>query len=227
MTIPDYMPAEFETDTYWSPRAKTKRHFWEEIQFRNALNITSMHRSPGIASTSCSGSTWTTRSVVPVTTPIAGKDGRSISRRCSYWPVSPMTILVPASLFYIALLKRASRIFAETKMYSGEFTLAEANQFMIDHVPFMEEDLGRYDLEGYLRSPGAGSAYLIGKLQVEELLFEREVQLGDDFDLKAFYDELLSKGIIPLTLIRWEMTGLDDEVKPLWAEAVGQRPSED
>ena len=38
LTIPDYMPAEFETDVFWSQRAKTKRHFWEEIQFRNALN---------------------------------------------------------------------------------------------------------------------------------------------------------------------------------------------
>ncbi|NNE06608.1 MAG: DUF885 family protein, partial [Xanthomonadales bacterium] len=37
-TIPDYMPDEFETDVFWSPRAKTDRHFWEELQFRNALN---------------------------------------------------------------------------------------------------------------------------------------------------------------------------------------------
>ena len=44
-----------------------------------------------------------------------------------------------AELFYAALMKRASRIFAETKMHSGEFTLAEANQLMIDSVPFMEE----------------------------------------------------------------------------------------
>ena len=37
-TIPDYMPDEFESDVFWSPRAKTDRHFWEELQFRNALN---------------------------------------------------------------------------------------------------------------------------------------------------------------------------------------------
>ena len=36
-TIPDYMPDEFETDVFCSPRVKTDRHFWEELQFRNAL----------------------------------------------------------------------------------------------------------------------------------------------------------------------------------------------
>ena len=227
MTIPDYMPAEFETDTYWSPRAKSKRHFWEEIQFRNALN-NHIHAS-------FPGHRFDVMLREHMDNPI--RRTRNDSNRRQGWAVYLEEMFVLAGLtddnprarelFNIALLKRASRIFAETKMYSGEFTLAEANQFMIDHVPFMEEDLGRYDLEGYLRSPGAGSAYLIGKLQVEKLLFEREMQLGDDFDLKAFYDELLSKGIIPLTLIRWEMTGLDDEVKPFWAEVVGQRPSED
>src|SRR5690606_37848746 len=37
-TLPDWIPDEFESDVFWSPRAKTQRHFWEEIQFRNALN---------------------------------------------------------------------------------------------------------------------------------------------------------------------------------------------
>ena len=92
---------------------------------------------------------------------------------------------------------------------------------MIDFVPYMEEDLGRYDLEGYLRRPGLGSGYIIGKIQLEKLLSERSLQLGEDFRLGAFHDDLLSRGMIPLTLIRWEMTGSDDEVGPLWKEATG------
>ena len=75
-------------------------------------------------------------------------------------------------------------------MHAGEFSLDQANRYMIDFVPYMEEDLGRYDLEGYLRRPGSGSGYIIG--------------------------------MIPLTLMRWEMTGADDEVRPLWREATGR-----
>jgi hypothetical protein len=227
LTIPDYMPPEFETDVFWSSRAPIKRHFWEEIQFRNALN-NHIHAS-------IPGHRFDVRLRDHLTSPIR-RTYNDWNRRQG-WAVylEEMFVLAgltddnprAAELFYAALMKRASRIFAETKMHSGEFTLAEANQLMIDSVPFMEEDLGRYDLEGYLRRPGGGSSYQIGKIQVEQLMFDRATQLGDEFNLKAFHDEFLSKGIIPVTLIRWEMTGLDDEVKPLWVEAVGPQPSED
>jgi uncharacterized protein (DUF885 family) len=119
-------------------------------------------------------------------------------------------------------MKRASRIFAEAKMHAGEFSLDQANRYMIDFVPYMEEDLGRYDLEGYLRRPGSGSGYIIGKIQLEELLSEQALELGSSFDLGVFHDDVLSRGMIPLTLIRWEMTGADDEVRPLWREATGK-----
>ena len=38
MTIPDYMPSEFETDAFWIVRPGGKRHFWEEITYRDPLN---------------------------------------------------------------------------------------------------------------------------------------------------------------------------------------------
>ena len=125
-------------------------------------------------------------------------------------------------LFYAALMKRASRIYAEASMHAGDMSLDEANRYMIDFVPYMEEDLGRYDLEGYLRRPGSGSGYIIGKIQLEKLLSEQALSLGDDFVLGTFHDEVLSRGMIPLTLIRWEMTGADDEVRVLWEAATGR-----
>ncbi len=44
------------------------------------------------------------------------------------------------------------------------------------------------------------------------MLAERARQLGDDFTLKRFMDELNRAGVIPVSLIRWELTGLDDEI---------------
>jgi uncharacterized protein (DUF885 family) len=85
----------------------------------------------------------------------------------------------------------------------------------------MEESLGRYDLEGYLRRPAYGSAYLIGKIQLENLISDRAKQLGDEFDLGVFHDELFAAGTIPLALTRWEMTGLDDEAQKIWEAEVG------
>ncbi len=39
---------------------------------------------------------------------------------------------------------------------------------------------------------------------------------GDDSQLKAFLDEFFDAGLIPFALIRWEVTGLDDEIRRLW-----------
>ena len=101
-------------------------------------------------------------------------------------------------------------------MQTGEYTHKQAVQFLMDEVPFMGENLARYDLQIYLRRPAYGMTYLTGKMQFEKLLSDRARQLGSDFDLGKFHDEFMAVGSIPLSLIRWEMTGQDDEVKKLW-----------
>ncbi|MEX2123434.1 MAG: DUF885 family protein [Woeseia sp.] len=222
LTIPDYMPDEFETDTYWSPRGATNRHFWEELQFRDALN-NHIHAS-------IPGHRFDTLIRDRLDNPI--RRNWQETARAEGWGTYLEELLLQAGitddnprareLFDIALIKRGSRIFAETSMHSGQMSLAEANAYMIDWVPFMEENLGRYDLANYLRRPGAGSMYILGKTQIEQLVSERAFQFGDKFDLGDFHDEFLSKGVIPVTLIRWEMTGHDNEVRALWPDVVGR-----
>ncbi|TCO77020.1 DUF885 family protein [Chromatocurvus halotolerans] len=221
-TIPDDMPDEFESDVFWSPRAETDRHFWEEIQFRNALN-NHIHAS-------IPGHRFDSRLRERLTNPIRRTHGESA--RAEGWATYLEETLIQAGiakdnprvreLFYAALIKRGSRFFAEIGMHTGTMTLEEANAYMMDWVPYMEEDLGRYDLVGYLRRPGLGSMYLLGKTQIEQLISERAFQLGDDFDLGEFHDDFLSRGIIPVTLIRWEMAGLDDSARAVWADVVGK-----
>jgi Bacterial protein of unknown function (DUF885) len=221
-TIPDYMPHEFESDVFWSPRAKTDRHFWEEIQFRNALN-NHIHAS-------VPGHRFDGKMREQLKNPIRRTHGESA--RAEGWATYLEETLIQAGiaddnprvreLFYTALIKRGSRFFAEIGMHTGEMTLAEANAYMMDWVPYMEEDLGRYDLVGYLRRPGLGSMYLLGKTQIEQLISERAFQLGDEFDLGEFHDDFLSRGVIPITLIRWEMAGLEDDARAVWADVVGK-----
>ncbi|MEM1246421.1 MAG: DUF885 family protein [Acidobacteriota bacterium] len=226
LTFPEGTPAEFDTDTFWSPRAATDRHFWEELQFRNTFNnhihaSVPGHRFDGVVARG-------------VENPIRRRSRDS--SRAEGWAtyleemflLAGLTRDVPRAdeLFYVALMKRASRIYAEFGMHAGTLSLDEANRTMIDTVPYMEEDLGRYDLEGYLRRPGSGSGYIIGKVQLEQLLSERALQLGDDFHLGTFHDEILRAGLIPFTLFRWELLGMSDEVAPLWKAATGRELTE-
>lgn len=64
---------------------------------------------------------------------------------------------------------------------------------------------------------GAGYDSLVKlfKVQLEQLLAERANQLGCDFDLKKFHDEFLATGVIPISLIRWEMTGKADQIETM------------
>ena len=83
----------------------------------------------------------------------------------------------------------------------------------MERTPWLDEDVARVDAEIYLRRPpGYGLGYTVGMLQMQHLLADRKMQLGDEFNLKDFHDTFMAAGRLPVSLIRWEMTGLDDEV---------------
>ncbi len=217
MTIPDFMPEEFETDAYWTVRPDNHLHFWEALTYRDPRN-NHVHASiPG----------HRFDFHIQRRNPNAIRASHRDSGRAEGWAFYLEEMLLQAGLldelprakelFYIAIHKRALRIPAEHKMQTGEFSLADAIDFFMEHVDLMDEDLARYDLNMYMRRPTAGMSYTIGKNQMEELLAERTHQLGDDFHLGRFHDEFLSKGPIPISLIRWEMTGNDEAIRALWS----------
>jgi uncharacterized protein (DUF885 family) len=216
LTIPDYMPPSFETDAFWIERPGGKRHFWEEITYRDPLNN---HIHASIPGHRFDG-------LIQRRNPSPIRRTHMDGGRAEGWTFYIEEMFLQAGLlderprtrelFYIAQLKRVLRVPAELKLQSGEFSLEQAIQFLMDEVPLMDENLARYDLQVYLRQPAYGMTYLTGKIQMEKLLADRARQLGDKFDLGTFHDEFLATGPIPLSLIRWEMTGLDDEVKKLW-----------
>jgi hypothetical protein len=216
LTIPDYMPPQFDTDAFWIVRPGGKRHFWEEITYRDPLN-NHIHAS-------IPGHRFDNLIQRQNKHPIRGRYGDG--GRAEGWTFYLEEMFLQAGLlddrprtrelFYIAQLKRVLRVPAEIKMQTGDLTLEQAIGFLVNEVPLMEEDLARYDLQIYLRQPAYGMTYLAGKVQFEKLLSDRARQLGKNFDLGKFHDEFLASGSIPITLIRWEMTGLDDEVKKLW-----------
>jgi hypothetical protein len=219
LTIPEDTPPEFETDAFWIVRPGGKRHFWEELTYRDPRNN---HIHASIPGHLFDGFIQR-KNPNPIRR--AYRDGA----RGEGWGFYLEEMFVQAGLldglphaaelFYIAQLKRAIRIPCELRMQTGEFTLQQAIDHMVREVPLMEPDLARYDLSIYLRRPTYGMNYLMGKIQIEQLLSDRVRQLGDKFHLGRFHDEFLRAGSIPISLIRWEMTRLDDEVKDIWARA--------
>lgn len=122
-------------------------------------------------------------------------------------------------LSYNLLAFRAARAISDLRLHSNEFTLMEGFRFNIDKTPYgwLPEDSATmwHDIELYMRQPTYGVGYLIGSVQLQKLMADCGFQLGEGFNLRTFMDEFLAAGMIPVTLIRWEMTGLDDELKKL------------
>ena len=51
-------------------------------------------------------------------------------------------------------------------------------------------DLLGFEQQLYLRQPGYGTSYITGKYLLEDLIRERSHQLGDDFTLRRWFDEV-------------------------------------
>ena len=115
---------------------------------------------------------------------------------------------------------RTVRALSDIYMHSGDWSLQEAKQFCIDNAPHGELLEGShhlwFELDTTLRGVGHHMLMVLGKVQFMKLMRDRANQLGDDFILRDFLDEVYASGQIPWSLIRWEMTGYDDEVRQLW-----------
>ncbi|MFN0159246.1 MAG: DUF885 family protein [Bacteroidota bacterium] len=125
-------------------------------------------------------------------------------------------------LVWIMLAFRCARGLASLYAHANEITLEEARAYQIQWTPngWVGEDLSLVGFEQhlYLRQPGYGTCYVTGKYLIERLIADRSRQLGNAFTLKNFFDEMYGVGMIPVSLIRWQMTGLDDEIKIMTKE---------
>jgi hypothetical protein len=115
---------------------------------------------------------------------------------------------------------RAERITLGLKVMEGEMSAAEAYEAFKTNVPAVGAspgivpEIATREVYGIL-TRGLDHCQT-GKLQIYKILADRKMQLKDEFDLREFNDQIIGLGSVPLALLRWEITGLDDEVKRLW-----------
>jgi hypothetical protein len=114
-------------------------------------------------------------------------------------------------LIYVLLAERAARALGDLRMHANAFTLEQAAQFASANTPRgwlrLDANTVRAEQHLYLQQPAYGTSYITGKIQVEALLSARKQQLGDRFSMKPFMDEFNATGLIPVSLLRWELTG--------------------
>ncbi len=121
---------------------------------------------------------------------------------------------------YLMNASHMSLSLPDFKMHSNAITFDEARKLCAEIMPYgwshEDEPMVWYEQQSNLRFPGFHTGVVMGKAQLMKLFKDRAMQLGDKFVLLDFIDEFLAAGMIPFSLIRWEMTGYEDEIKKLW-----------
>jgi hypothetical protein len=121
-------------------------------------------------------------------------------------------------LQWIMLANRAARGLGALYAQSNEFTMKEAQDFHVAWTPrgWMSPtlDLLGFEQHMYMRQPGYGTSYVTGKYLIEQVWQERSKQLGNDFSSARMFAEFNDAGMVPVSMIRWQLTG----------KAFGERP---
>jgi uncharacterized protein (DUF885 family) len=92
------------------------------------------------------------------------------------------------------------RLVVDTGMHSKGWTRLQAIDFFLANASKNEHDV-TVEVDRYIVWPGQALAYKIGQLKIRELRTYATRELGDKFDVRAFHDQVLGNGSLPLDVL--------------------------
>jgi uncharacterized protein (DUF885 family) len=95
---------------------------------------------------------------------------------------------------------RAIRLVVDTGFHYKRWTREQVVQFFHDHSAVDEVEV-QNETDRYIVWPGQALAYMVGQLKILELRDRAHRQLGTRFDVRAFHDEVLGAGALPLDVL--------------------------
>ena len=96
---------------------------------------------------------------------------------------------------------RACRLVVDTGMHALGWTRQQAIDYMVAHSPMAVYEVEQ-EIDRYIGAPGQATSYMMGRLEIDKIRSEAETELGQEFDVKAFHDAVLSFGTVPLPVLR-------------------------
>lgn len=97
-------------------------------------------------------------------------------------------------------MHRAIRLVVDTGIHSKGWTREQAIQYSLENEAASEESIIT-EIERYMATPGQALSYKMGQIKIRELRAKAEQELGENFDIRAFHNQILNSGSLPLVLL--------------------------
>jgi uncharacterized protein (DUF885 family) len=97
-------------------------------------------------------------------------------------------------------LFRAVRLVVDTGIHDKGWSRQQVIDYM--HANDTNDALAQTETDRYIAWPGQALAYKMGQLTIRKLRDQAKTALGPKFDIKAFHDEILDGGAMPLDLLQ-------------------------
>ena len=101
---------------------------------------------------------------------------------------------------------RAIRLVVDTGVHSKHWTREQMVQYFHDHSNIDETTI-QTETDRYIAWPAQALAYKVGQLKILELRERAKKALGEKFDLRAFHDQVLDAGALPLDVLSERIDG--------------------
>ncbi len=118
----------------------------------------------------------------------------------------------PEEAFFqrLHLLWRAVRVVVDVRLHTAGMTVPQATRYMAETLGLAPAS-AEAEVRRFCAGPAAALCYAVGRRELLRLREDYQARAGAGFSLKAFHDDVLSYGGMPVSLMRWGM-GLNDEV---------------
>src|SRR5690348_17479426 len=97
-------------------------------------------------------------------------------------------------------LLRADRLVLDTGVHYKHWTRQQMVDFFREHSSEDEPSI-QSETDRYISTPAQALAYKVGQLKILDLRERAKKELGDKFDIRAFHDEILDGGALPLDVL--------------------------
>lgn len=95
---------------------------------------------------------------------------------------------------------RAIRLVVDTGVHSQHWTRQQMVDYFHDHSNIDEPSI-QAEVDRYISWPGQALGYKIGQLKILELREKAKTALGPKFDIRAFHDQVVDSGALPLDVL--------------------------